>query len=266
MNLRPFLCLTSIVALSLGIQAKPLPEVYHGQREIVDAANAPSAILIIRPEDTTTRFAIRPDVDTSNVYVFNEYFPSGNRRSRRQDNRWYLPQKQKRAKQAHPWELSLTASLSRGRCDSPFVNAGKSSTDNHAGLEVNLSYRWTDLWSTGLTTGYMHSVGPFATRYLPWIITTQRRFQEIHHFTPYVEGYIGLLFGISQGRELQNDTNYPNTWKMGLRAGASYPLGKGFSLRGALQFFLITDNSNATYGHTKEWGFGLCGSITYNFH
>ena len=43
MNLRPFLCLTSIVALSWGIQAKPLPEVYHGQREIVEAANAPSA-------------------------------------------------------------------------------------------------------------------------------------------------------------------------------------------------------------------------------
>ena len=38
MNLRPFLCLTSIVALSWGIQAKPLPE---GKRYALVMDNAP---------------------------------------------------------------------------------------------------------------------------------------------------------------------------------------------------------------------------------
>lgn len=266
MNLRPFLLLSSFVALSWGVQAKSLPDVDLGQRGIADATHAPSAILIIRPEDTTTRFAIRPDVDTKNVYVFSEYFPSSNRRSRRQDNRWYLPQKQKTTSQGNPWELTITATLSRGRCDSPSLKSSGSSTDNNAGLELNLAYRWNDLWSSGLTTGYMHSVSPYATRYLPWLITTQRRFEDIKKFTPFVEGYIGLLCGISQGREILNDTNYPNSCMIGLRAGASYHLGHGFQIRGALQFFYITDNGSATYGHTKEWGFGPCGSITYALH
>ena len=257
------LCFCSILALAVGSQAKSLPEGVRGSQIDGDSLrNAPSAILIIRPDGDSTRFAIRPDVDTAIVHVFDEYFPCP---ELREEEPMCTPDDEP-VSTALPWEVHLSALLSRGRCGSlfsTFSGDAQPTIDNHAALEASVYYRLSEHWATGLTTGYMHSVGPYSTRYVPLLLCAEYRANEFHYFTPYAAGYAGLLYGIGQGKILGNDTHYPQCGKIGFRLGVSHPLWRRFHVRAALDLFCITNNRSHRYARTQEWGIGPCGSIIW---
>lgn len=193
-------------------------------------------------QDTTYMYVIRPDdVAEEKPMIAETLFPQAV--SGRQEHKETLPR----------FELRISAFVSQGLRDV---------SDTNANMHLEFLGNYTKNVAIGLGTGYYHSVGQYATRYLPLMALVDVKSNSYLGFSAFLEIYTGSLLGISNGSSALSG-KAPNCFLFGSKVGIAYKLGKSFGIHAGLNYFHVADNKSAMCGDTAESCFGLTGGLSY---
>lgn len=197
-------------------------------------------------QEDSYKMVIRPDDEIEEEEDFY-YYPG--------DNSVDVKKKKVKTGESTPMNLDFEVRLTAG------LSKDAKSKDANANLQIEGICNLNQYFSAGIGTGYYHSVGPYATRYIPLIAIGDINSREFNGFSAFLEGYVGTLIGIKNGTIKGGDDKAPNCRILGFKIGMAYNVWQNIWLRASLNYFNLGDNKSQTYGNTAENCLGLTGSL-----
>ena len=152
------------------------------------------------------------------------------------------------------YEVRLSGGLSKGIGE--FV-------DTNANLKVAGVYNRNFNWGFGIESGFYYSATPYGTSFVPVLGLVDYYFDSLNGFVPYFEFYGGSLIGVKQDIIRKGDNKLPNCGLIGGKVGIGYTFKGKVTLRVAVDYFHLMENSSKNYGNTSVSCLGPSGSICY---